>query len=229
MPREVDAGRKGALVLPAMAGRTERQAVVYDQPQVGMLGELLNVVSVEAAALPPAASTGVVVSFQDGQAPSAVGGSAALKATAVDPRVAGAGPRAEQGRASVPKLLAADRTGADGARLRVVAVEVAPRSAVLVDGWHQFPAAARASRRELGRLGCRSTGRLTSQGDTATIAEAAPLGAFRGEGPVAPFADRAGHSPYFTTCRRYQEHTGALPILEATGEPHDFTAVTHAD
>jgi site-specific DNA-methyltransferase (adenine-specific) len=25
-------------------------------------------------------------------------------------------------------------------------------------------------------------------------------------------------------CRRYQEHTGTKPILEATGEPHDFTA-----
>lgn len=24
-------------------------------------------------------------------------------------------------------------------------------------------------------------------------------------------------------CRRYQEHTGTTPILEATGEPHDFT------
>jgi DNA modification methylase len=26
-------------------------------------------------------------------------------------------------------------------------------------------------------------------------------------------------------CRRYQEHTGTKPILEATGEPHDFAAV----
>jgi DNA modification methylase len=25
-------------------------------------------------------------------------------------------------------------------------------------------------------------------------------------------------------CRRYQEHTGTKPVLEATGEPHDFTA-----
>ena len=25
-------------------------------------------------------------------------------------------------------------------------------------------------------------------------------------------------------CRRYQEHTGEKPVLEATGEPHDFTA-----
>jgi DNA modification methylase len=24
-------------------------------------------------------------------------------------------------------------------------------------------------------------------------------------------------------CRRYQEHTGIKPVLEATGEPHDFT------
>ena len=24
-------------------------------------------------------------------------------------------------------------------------------------------------------------------------------------------------------CRRYQEHTGDKPVLEATGEPHDFT------
>jgi ParB-like chromosome segregation protein Spo0J len=27
-----------------------------------------------------------------------------------------------------------------------------------------------------------------------------------------------------TICRRFQEHTGTKPILEATGEPHDFTA-----
>ena len=27
-----------------------------------------------------------------------------------------------------------------------------------------------------------------------------------------------------TICRRYQEHTGTKPVLEATGEPHDFTA-----
>lgn len=26
-------------------------------------------------------------------------------------------------------------------------------------------------------------------------------------------------------CRRWQEYTGALPVLEATGEPHDFTEV----
>lgn len=25
-------------------------------------------------------------------------------------------------------------------------------------------------------------------------------------------------------CRRFQEHTGTKPVLEATGEPHDFTA-----
>jgi len=25
-------------------------------------------------------------------------------------------------------------------------------------------------------------------------------------------------------CRRYQEHTGEVPVLEASGEPHDFTA-----
>lgn len=25
-------------------------------------------------------------------------------------------------------------------------------------------------------------------------------------------------------CRRYQEHTGVKPILEQTGEPHDFTS-----
>ena len=24
-------------------------------------------------------------------------------------------------------------------------------------------------------------------------------------------------------CRRWQEYTGAKPVLEATGEPHDFT------
>lgn len=24
-------------------------------------------------------------------------------------------------------------------------------------------------------------------------------------------------------CRRYQEHTGDVPVLAATGEPHDFT------
>jgi DNA modification methylase len=24
-------------------------------------------------------------------------------------------------------------------------------------------------------------------------------------------------------CRRYQEHTGDIPVLESTGEPHDFT------
>jgi hypothetical protein len=23
-------------------------------------------------------------------------------------------------------------------------------------------------------------------------------------------------------CRRYQEHTGDRPVLESTGEPHDF-------
>lgn len=27
-------------------------------------------------------------------------------------------------------------------------------------------------------------------------------------------------------CHRYQEHTGVLPVLEATGEPHDFTEAT---
>jgi DNA modification methylase len=29
-------------------------------------------------------------------------------------------------------------------------------------------------------------------------------------------------------CRRYQEHTGTKPVLEATGEPHDFTAPDNA-
>lgn len=30
-------------------------------------------------------------------------------------------------------------------------------------------------------------------------------------------------------CRRWQEHTGSTPILEATGEPHDFTKGTDAE
>ena len=25
-------------------------------------------------------------------------------------------------------------------------------------------------------------------------------------------------------CRRYQEHAGTKPVLQATGQPHDFTA-----
>jgi DNA modification methylase len=25
-------------------------------------------------------------------------------------------------------------------------------------------------------------------------------------------------------CRRYQEHAGTKPVLESTGQPHDFTA-----
>jgi DNA modification methylase len=25
-------------------------------------------------------------------------------------------------------------------------------------------------------------------------------------------------------CRRYQEHTGTKPVLESSGQPHDFTA-----
>jgi site-specific DNA-methyltransferase (adenine-specific) len=29
-------------------------------------------------------------------------------------------------------------------------------------------------------------------------------------------------------CRRWQEHTGSTPILEATGEPHDFAKAADA-
>lgn len=56
---------------------------------------------------------------------------------------------------------------------------------------------------------------------------------FGGSGPEFVAAHRTGRrvcaielSPTYVDviCRRYQEHTGTLPILEATGEPHDFTA-----
>ncbi len=56
---------------------------------------------------------------------------------------------------------------------------------------------------------------------------------FGGSGPEFIAADHLGRvlvaielEPSYVDviCRRYQEHTGTLPVLHATGEPHDFTA-----
>jgi DNA modification methylase len=56
---------------------------------------------------------------------------------------------------------------------------------------------------------------------------------FAGSGTAVIAAHQVGRVAYAmdidptyvdVICRRYQEHTGTKPVLEAAGEPHDFTA-----
>ncbi len=73
---------------------------------------------------------------------------------------------------------------------------------------------------------------------TAMIGNSCPTGGivyepFGGSGSTLIAAHRTGRvarvvelDPRYVDviCRRYQEHTGDLPVLESTGEPHDFTS-----
>lgn len=108
---------------------------------------------------------------------------------------------------------------------------------------HQWNGMLRASERGKGSrvhptqkpvaLATWAFGVVDPGGKTETV-----LDAFGGSGSTLIAAHETGRTAYVVElapayvdviCRRFQQHTGTKPVLEATGEPHDFIATQGGD